>query len=263
MDKVSVIIPTKNEEPNIANCLDSVKNQNCKNVEIIIVDNYSRDKTVQIAKNFTKKCFIHGRERSAQRNFGAKKASGKYLLFIDADMILDKNVVGESVKNKAKAVIIPETVIISNYWSECRKLEKEFYYDSEIEVPRFFDKNYFLKIGGYDEQLIAAEDWDLLEKIKVSDEKPKRIKAKIYHNESNLNLLDIAKKKFYYGKNLPVYFKKRKVDLIYKLSPISRNYPKIFRMLLGNPHLLPGLFLIKSIEFAAGGLGFIAGNLKK
>jgi len=50
---VSVIITTKNEEKNIENCLSSIKNQNYlqENIEIIVVDNNSIDKTKEIAKN--------------------------------------------------------------------------------------------------------------------------------------------------------------------------------------------------------------------
>ena len=66
---VSIIITTKNSEDFIADCINAAKNSNYKDIEIILVDNNSSDKTVEIAKSLGAKTFIKGPERSAQRNF--------------------------------------------------------------------------------------------------------------------------------------------------------------------------------------------------
>jgi len=90
---VSIIVTTKNEERNIANCLKSILNSQSL-IEIIVVDNNSTDKTVEIVKSY---CHIQlynfGPNRAAQLNFGANIAKGKYILFPDADMILSGNVI--------------------------------------------------------------------------------------------------------------------------------------------------------------------------
>jgi len=102
---VSVIVTTKNEQANIQNCLESIKNQNLNSqspVEIIVVDNNSTDNTVKIAKRYTDKVFNFEPERSAQRNFGIKKANGKYILYLDADMILSENLISECVEKCEK-----------------------------------------------------------------------------------------------------------------------------------------------------------------
>ncbi len=69
---VSVIVTTKNEEKNIANCLKSIKGQSYpqEKIQIIVVDNNSSDSTTKIAKRFTDKVYNKGPERSAQRNYG-------------------------------------------------------------------------------------------------------------------------------------------------------------------------------------------------
>ena len=84
---VSVIITTKNEERNIANCLESILNQNLNSLSIktIVVDNNSTDKTKEIIRSFCHcgpkpkqshvQLYNFGPERSAQRNFGVKKAN--------------------------------------------------------------------------------------------------------------------------------------------------------------------------------------------
>ena len=79
---LTAIVITKNEEVNIGRCLSSVKFAD----EIIVVDSGSTDKTVTIAKRFNAK--VYGRkfdDYAAQRNFAVSKASGEWILSLDAD----------------------------------------------------------------------------------------------------------------------------------------------------------------------------------
>lgn len=81
-EKVSIIIITYNEEKNIACCLESVAWAD----EIIIIDSFSKDKTLKITKRYTDKIFQ--REwpgYSIQRNFGLAQATSEWIIFIDAD----------------------------------------------------------------------------------------------------------------------------------------------------------------------------------
>lgn len=80
---ISVIILTKNEEKNIDECLSTVSWAD----EIIVVDDNSDDKTVDIAKKKNARVFTRSLDGdfSAQRNFGLEKAKGEWVLFIDAD----------------------------------------------------------------------------------------------------------------------------------------------------------------------------------
>jgi len=83
---ISAVILTKNEEQNISNCLESVKW--CD--EVIIIDDKSTDKTVEIAKEY--KATIYSNlldgDFSAQRNFGLSKAKNEWALFVDADEVI-------------------------------------------------------------------------------------------------------------------------------------------------------------------------------
>src|SRR5581483_6231991 len=80
---ISAVILTKNEEKNIGACLDSVSW--CD--ERIVIDDHSRDKTVDIAKEKGATVFTRLMENdfSGQRNFGLQKAQGEWVFFIDAD----------------------------------------------------------------------------------------------------------------------------------------------------------------------------------
>lgn len=80
---ISAVILTKNEEDTIDHCLKSISW--CD--EIIVIDDNSEDRTVELAKKRGAKVYIHTlhNDFSAQRNFGLEKAKGEWVLFIDAD----------------------------------------------------------------------------------------------------------------------------------------------------------------------------------
>jgi len=99
-NKISVIIPVYNEEKYIEKCLHSLKKQSCKNFELIVVNNNSTDRSAEIAKKFTKKVLNCKKQGiSAARNYGAQKANGDILCFIDADAILDKDWISKVAKS--------------------------------------------------------------------------------------------------------------------------------------------------------------------
>ena len=82
MQKISVVIITYNEEKNIRDCLESIKWAD----EIIIVDAFSKDRTVDIAKNYTDRIFQRQWEGyTQQRNFGLTQVCNEWVLFLDAD----------------------------------------------------------------------------------------------------------------------------------------------------------------------------------
>ena len=85
MSTLSVIILTKNEEKNIFDCLESVKDAD----EIIVIDDNSEDRTEDVINTFGKKVKTYKRslsdDFSKQRNFGLSKAKNSWVLFIDAD----------------------------------------------------------------------------------------------------------------------------------------------------------------------------------
>lgn len=271
--KVSIIVPTKNEEKNIERLLRSIKEQTYKNIETIVIDNNSSDNTQKLAKKYTKNIFNKGPERSAQRNFGAKKATGKYLLFLDADMELGKNVVTECVElinsnKKIGTVTIPEIPVAYNFWEQVKKHEREFYNlagDESVESARFFPKNLFQKVGGYDTNITGPEDWDLPERIIDLGYQNARIKSKIKHFEKIPNLFSLLKKKYYYGLKSHVYLEKNNISVvsaktIYFLRPVFyKNWQKLF----SKPLLSLAMLFMLFCEQFAGGLGYLKGKIFK
>lgn len=84
---LSIIIPTYNEEKYLPKLLESIKDQNFQDYEIIVADAQSTDNTREIAKSYGCKV-VEGGSPAIGRNNGAKVAQGEYLLFLDADVIL-------------------------------------------------------------------------------------------------------------------------------------------------------------------------------
>ena len=89
--KISIIIPSYNEEKNISRCLDSVLNQTFTDFEVLCVDDGSKDNTFEIIKNYSEKdsriipLKNPYKGVSSARNFGIENASGEYIGFVDSD----------------------------------------------------------------------------------------------------------------------------------------------------------------------------------
>ena len=88
--KISVVIPTYNEETIIKETLIRVNKQKCNiPYEIIVVDGQSSDKTVSIARNFAKVYIAPEKGKAIQVNYVVPKTSGDLLVFFDADTLMD------------------------------------------------------------------------------------------------------------------------------------------------------------------------------
>src|SRR4030042_5823385 len=164
---VSIIVPTRNSQATIERCLMSIRDQDYANLEIIVVDNYSRDKTRELAARYADKIFLKGPERGAQVNFGAGEAAGKYVYRVDSDFILNPSVVTEAVEISEQhgfdAIIVHNTSDPSiSFWAKVRKMERDSYKNDELNVAaRFWSKEAFLAVGGFDECIVAGDDYDL------------------------------------------------------------------------------------------------------
>lgn len=91
----SIIIPSYNRADLILNTIESVLQQSFEDFELIVVDDGSTDNTDEVVKSITDSRFSYHKkknsERGATRNFGIKKAKGKYISFIDSDDLMYSN----------------------------------------------------------------------------------------------------------------------------------------------------------------------------
>lgn len=95
MKDISIIVPIYNAEKYISKCVDSLINQTKKELEIILVNDGSTDKTEEIIKSYKDKRIKYFKNKNQgigkTRNFGIEKAKGKYIMFLDSDDFLEKN----------------------------------------------------------------------------------------------------------------------------------------------------------------------------
>lgn len=270
---VSVIITTKNEKAVIGNLLKSIKNQTYKNIEIILVDNYSSDKTLEIVQKFKNvNIFQQGPERSAQRNYGAKQSSGEFLFFLDADMELTPGVIKDCVEEideqNAVGIVVPEQSKWTNFWGQVKAFERSFYSekgDPVTDAARFFSKKVFNKAGGYDESITGPEDWDLPDRIREMNFKIGRSTQIIYHHEQEISLINLFRKKFYYGLNAHKYLSKHNIPVlspktVYFLRPL---FYKNWKKLILHPVLSGAMVCMLLVELFGGGLGYVIGRIRQ
>ncbi|HEX7042872.1 MAG TPA: glycosyltransferase [Patescibacteria group bacterium] len=177
----SVIIPTLNEENYLPHILEDLKNQEKQNFEVIIVDGKSDDKTKEVALQFAKKIplqfiTVEKRNVSFQRNTGAQKANGKYLIFIDADTRIPKDFTKNletSFEKRGYKLVLPT---IS--WDDKSRKAKILHsvVTSVIRASQVYgrplstggnfaiEKELFNSIGGFNEDVFISEDHDLVRK---------------------------------------------------------------------------------------------------
>lgn len=111
-NRFSIIIPNYNKEEYVRETLESIFNQTYKNFEVIVVDDGSTDKSIEIIKEFDIKLFHTNRKRAGgARNVGIDNATGDYIIFLDSDDYFTNNTVLERLNN----LINGEDMIFLNY----------------------------------------------------------------------------------------------------------------------------------------------------
>lgn len=272
---VSIIIPTINSDEFLENCLKSIQKQSYKKIEIIIVDGGSADNTISLAKKYKSKIFTyHPKVKKGtfdaphKRNFGIKKSKGECVYYVDADMELSKNIIMDAVglcSKGADAVILPEDSFGIGIWAKAKQLERRCYWgDDTVESPRFFKKKVWNNLGGLDENLGGGgDDWDLYQKLLENIYKVGRTKSLVMHNEGNLKLTKLIKKRFMYGRDSFRYISKRPIAGSKSYFPIRKAYLKNWKLFLDRPFDTLAFVIMRSAEYAAGFSGIIYSIIKQ
>ncbi|GAB4157883.1 MAG: hypothetical protein Fur003_1640 [Candidatus Dojkabacteria bacterium] len=196
MPKLSVVIPTYNEELFLPKLLDSLCKQTFKEFEIIVSDK-STDKTKEVAESYKDRLDIkvvsptQGRGVSRQRNYGATFAKAELLLFLDADDVLFEFALEYLLKKYEKynfdlascwhrpANHIPVDwtgIYMYNFYAEARNNLSPTFSGQFF----FIKKQAFNKVGGFDENSSFAEDFDLSIRAFKAGYKPKFIRKHLF-----------------------------------------------------------------------------------
>lgn len=219
-----------------------------------MVDNYSTDATVSIATGLGCFVYLKGPERSAQRNLGASKSYGEYILFLDSDMIAPKHLVQhcmDILSNKhADVVLIPYISVGDGYWTKCRCLESLLYQTKEFSIPRFFNRGAFILSGGFDNTLNAGEDIELYLRLINLGFKIALSNVRLIHLEKKVNLTDLLRKDVWAMPYVSKYLRKRNK---YNIKLSGARFPLLFlykrRLLKSHLKYFPGLLLLKIVDY--------------
>lgn len=263
---VSVIIPTKNSSKTLALCCDSIRNQTYKNTEIVVVDNYSSDNTLEIAKRYTTHVYRIAPERSSQINYGVAKSSGEYIYRVDSDFVLEPNIIGEAVyaaeSNNYAAIIIHNTSDPNvSFWARVRKFERDMYDSDNLNIAvRFIRKDAFLSVGGFDVRLVYGEDYDLHNRI-IQKYEIGKINAKEVHLGEYKSIKEIIKVNYYYGKTAALFLKKNRSRGLQQISPIRMVYLRHYKQFLRHPYLAAGFLVYQVIRYSSGFIGLLVSRL--
>lgn len=260
--KVSIIVPTYNSEKFLGECLESIKNQTYPNVELIVVDNDSKDDTKEIAKKYTDKVFNAGPERSAQVNYGVSKSSGKYVYKVDSDFILEKTVVEECVRKSLEgldAVVVHNSPDVRVSWiAKIRKFEVDMYkYDLIHSSARFVRKDVYEKIGGFDERITAGEDYDFQNKLNRGGYKTGFVDAEALHLGEPTSFWKHMMKYYAYGKDFVNYSRENESESGKQLGFFREAYLRNWKKFFQHPILGSGFILYSVFKFGFGGMGYV------
>lgn len=182
--KVSIVIPAFNEEKYIKNCLESLVSQKTRHkFEVIVVDNNSEDKTIQIVQKFKDRLDLKivqekKQGRGAARAKGFKEACGEIILSTDADTILPTDWIEALAKPIIAGTLATTTACKINDGSKYKNTIFNLFQPQSMFFYRFLFGHFWLsgfsfgilksayeKSGGFNQNLQAQEDIDLSWKV--------------------------------------------------------------------------------------------------
>jgi len=211
--KVSIIVPVYNEEKTITDCLESLKKQTYKDFEIIIVDDGSSDKTLEVLKKSGIKFYQQEHlGPGAARNLGAKHAKGEILVFVDADMTFDKNfirkLIDPIIKVKAIGTFSKEELVanVGNPWADCWSINEGWpvgrrhpkNYPNKQPVFRAILKKEFERVGGFNSSIGYTDDWTLTRKLGVQ---AVNAPGAVFYHQNPSSLKEVYNQSRWIGKN--------------------------------------------------------------
>ncbi|MCU7798666.1 MAG: glycosyltransferase [gamma proteobacterium symbiont of Lucinoma myriamae] len=193
---ISVIIPAYNEADYIEKTLKSVllcASGYAGHVEIIVVDNNSTDNIGKIASSMEVKVVFEPINQIARaRNAGAEQAMGDYLVFVDADTLLEGDILDKVSDNLSSGEVIG-----GGAWVEPDSKGPAFFIFKyvvnyilalkNVTVGPFLycEHNAFLHIGGFDEDLYAGEEFALAKRLKAGGKKINKLWKIIKYHEAH------------------------------------------------------------------------------
>ena len=262
---VSVAIPSRNSAGTIDSCLDSIESQTYRPLEVIVVDNRSSDGTeIKVSMRSGVKLMRGGNERSAQLNKAIRAAHGKYVYRVDSDFVVSRQVIEEAVFACEAwgydAVLVHNTSDPTiSLWARVRALERDCYVDDRINVAaRFVAKEWLDKVGGFNEALVASEDYDLHNRLLQKGASLGRIRSGEVHIGEPRTLREVVVKHLFYGNLLHGFVSQYQRFSLKQLGPARAAYLRHWRYFLRDPVATFLFPLYEYVRYASAVLGYLS-----
>lgn len=206
---ISVVVITKNEEKYIKDLLDSLISQVQKPYEIIVVDAGSKDGTQEIVRKYSAdhknvSLYIHPGTRAESRNFGAERASGEAVAFIDADCIANSFWIKEIDKSMHENADTVSGKTIKFGFSGFANLPRVAVYHKGVDITYpscnlAYKKKIFTSVNGFDPWFKEAEELDLNYRVVDAGGKLHYNKNAIVYHRARESFIGFVKQSFWYG----------------------------------------------------------------
>lgn len=224
--KVSFTIIAYNEEKNIANCINSILNQDgLKNYEIVIVNDASKDKTAEIVKEFSKRNkrirlidLKENKGRGNARFVAINNAKGEYIASIDADIMLPKHWLEVCLSKMKKYDAVGGTAIpdgdVAYIYKTFKLIPKVVAHTVETTGSNSMFKSIIFKKVKPNFNLRGGYDCDLNIRLKKAGFKAKSIEGLIVRHEEDVNFKGSIRRMNLFGEGATnLLFKMKKVRI--------------------------------------------------
>jgi len=265
---ISVVIPVYNGGHFLADCLSSIADQDYKGYEVIVNDDpRSTDEAEEVVEKMRGKGMkvTYLRKNTSMalgRKEGAAVAKGELIVHLDVDMKLSRGLLGECVElieSGYDALVIPEESYGTSFWARCRWLERKCYEGVEpLEALRCVRSDIYEELGGHNPEMVYFEDKDFDLRVRRQGCKVGSTENLIYHNEGDLSLRVILRKRVGYARSavIAVRYYPEEIRLRGSLLYRYRLFYNNRNLFAAHPLLGLGTVFMKTCEFAVSGWHF-------
>ena len=262
--KVSVVVPVKDNEEMIGDCIESLLNQDFPKTdyEVIVVDNNSRDNTAKEIKRHPVKYLFEERIGvSFALNKGVNESSGPIIAFTDSDCLADRKWLGELVKvfkeknvaSVAGEVIgfTPTATVVEQFLASYNNLSQGKNFDENgdpkggyfpvyvVTANVAYKKNILVKLGMFDTQMRSGHDVDLSWRVQWAGYKIAFSPEALIYHRYRRGVFGMFKKFFGYSYHRSLYLKKHRKELNKRIFFARYRYNSLLKnMVLMIPFLI-------------------------
>lgn len=260
---VSVVVPTMNSSRWLSRCLGSIRAQTYRNIELIVVDGGSNDDTVAVASVLADRVLVRsGGERCVQVNFGVAQSSGDFVYKVDSDFELAPGVIEECVARAADgcdAVVVHNSPAVDVSWiARLREFEVNMYkYDLTHSSARFVRRDVFAALGGFNEDLVAGEDYDFQNRLNRAGYVTGFADAEAIHLGEPERLLPHLRKYFNYGASFVAYRRMNPGESATQLKFMRPVFIRNWSTFAKHPLTAAAFLGYNVMKYASGGAGYL------